>query len=398
MFRVDRINSLRTLWMFLSCLHEHIQRRHLIWMENQSKYNLIRSLIERDIEHVHSSNQLMNSTKKSELKFVEFEKLISKSQGFLEDDNNIRFLDVRNPKIGCQNFEIYKDQSGNAIDLDKRIVTPVNKIDFASKSFSSGSCLTCVRDLNKNDVHHEIRVLKSKNLIRPKCVFYPTENRQRLEVNIVLNASVTGSVVYVRDIEVTSSLDIKTKIINDMKLRNINDEMLTDFFKSWRVNERLRDTWIQINGLGRTTRENAGVFATMEKRGFSSLIQTNSSKDLKGMPKLIHILSEVLFAVCSGWNPLRLSDLSDVMSRSIYDLNLLEKIRSSLPVTEDASKDYWPLKKIALSPSTMEHLLSNAQTIKYVNPSIRINQFVEDSDLDNKSAKLYLDKIALWRC
>lgn len=367
-------------------------------MENQSKYNLIRSLIERDIEHVHSSNQLMNSTKKSELKFVEFEKLISKSQGFLEDDNNIRFLDVRNPKIGCQNFEIYKDQSGNAIDLDKRIVTPVNKIDFASKSFSSGSCLTCVRDLNKNDVHHEIRVLKSKNLIRPKCVFYPTENRQRLEVNIVLNASVTGSVVYVRDIEVTSSLDIKTKIINDMKLRNINDEMLTDFFKSWRVNERLRDTWIQINGLGRTTRENAGVFATMEKRGFSSLIQTNSSKDLKGMPKLIHILSEVLFAVCSGWNPLRLSDLSDVMSRSIYDLNLLEKIRSSLPVTEDASKDYWPLKKIALSPSTMEHLLSNAQTIKYVNPSIRINQFVEDSDLDNKSAKLYLDKIALWRC
>lgn len=398
MLRVDRINSLRTFWMFLSCLHEHIQRRRLIWMDNQSKYDLIQSLIERDKEHFYSSNRLMNSTRKSNFEFEEFEKLISKSQGFLEEDNNLKFLDAGNPKIGCQNLEIYKDQWGNVIDLNKTIVTPLNKVDFAKKSFSSGSCLTCVRDLNKNDVHHEIRVLKSINLIRPKCVFYPTENRQRLEVNIVLNASVAGSVVYVQDVEVTTSFEIKNKIINDMKLRGVKDEMLSIFFRSWRVNERLRDSWIQINGLGRATRENAGVFATMEKRGFSSLIQTNSSKDLKGMPKLIHILSEVLLIVCSGWNPLRLSNLSDVMSRGDYDLNLLEKIRSSFPVTEDASKDYWPLKKIALSPSTLEHLLSNAQTIKYVNQSIRINQFVEDSDLDNKSAKLYLDKIALWRC
>ena len=67
------------------------------------------------------------------------------------------------------------------------IVTPLNKVDFARKP--SGSCLTCVRDLNKNDVHHEIRVLKSINLIALNA-FYPTENRQRLEVNIVLNASV----------------------------------------------------------------------------------------------------------------------------------------------------------------------------------------------------------------
>lgn len=398
MLRVDRLESLETFWIFLSCLHEHIQRRAFSSMESEPKYNLVRGLFERDREYFSQSSQMMDSTIINQSSIIAFEKLISQSQEFLEDDNNFKFLEVDNQKIGCENLELYKDANQEQVDIDQVTITPLHKIHFANKSFSSGSCLTCTRDINKHDVRNDITVLKSNNLFRPKCVFYPAENRNWLEVNIALTAMETEGIVYFTKVEVVSTSEIKMKIKNDMKRRGISEEMFSKMFNSWRIDDRLRNSWIQISGLERTQRENTGVFATMDKRGYSALIQPKNSKKLRGMPKLIHILTEVLSVVCSGWNPLRLSDLSNVMHRTNFDKSLMERIRTSVPITAEATKDYWPLKKIALSPSTLEHLLSNAQTIKFVHPSIRINQFVEDSDMENAAAKLYLDKIALWRC
>jgi hypothetical protein len=398
MLREDRLESLQTFWIFLSCLHEHIQRLAFSNMGKEPKYNLVRGLLERDREYASHSSQMMESTMTNQSSIVAFEKLIGQSQEFLEDDDNFKFLRVDNPKIGCENLELYKDANHGLVDTEKATITPLHKVHFANKSFSSGSCLTCTRDINKHDVQNEITVLKYNNLSRPKCVFYPAENRNKMEVNIALTAMENEGIVYLTNVEVVSTSEIKMKMKNNMKRRGISEEMFSKMFNRWRIDDRLRDSWIKISGLDQTFRENTGVFATMERRGYSPLIQPKNNKRLMGIPKIIHILSVVLSVVCSGWNPLRLCDLSNVMHRSNFDQNLMERIRTSVPISADATKYYWPLKKIALSPITLEHLLSNAQTIKFVNPSIRINQFVEDSDMEHTAAKLYLDKIALWRC
>jgi len=394
--KIERVSSLQTFWTFLLCLHENIQMAAYSSMERETRLVLVESFVDRDRDSILVRDKL--GLDSGNTKGVSFEEIISSSQGFLEEDKNLKFLDVENQRIGCRNLELYKNSEQEVMDFNEKIITPLHKIKFAKQNFTNGSCLTCTRDTNKFQIHNEITVLKSKNIAQPKCIFYAPENRNKQEINVFLTARYSRGIVYVSEVEVVSTSNIEAKIKMDMIARGISGDQISQFIKSWNVDHSLRDSWIQINGLNRTNRENSGVFALMEKRGYSSLIENRNQTNLRGMPKLLHILSEVLGVVCSGWNPLRISSVSNVLRRNVNDGDSLDMVRTKVPMDAEASSEYWPLRKISLSPSTMEHLLSNAQSVQTINPSVRVNQFAEDSDMDNQSARLYLDRIGLWRC
>ena len=191
---------------------------------------------------------------------------------------------------------------------------------------------------------------------------------------------------------------MKQQVINRLKKIFPSDSKLIKLTEvSWSIDADLPSSKIIISGMRITQRENVGAFTSMKRKGFEPLFEPESVTTYMGLPKIIHILQEILSVVCSSWNPLRFSNVSDLFAKPKKILGKYE-LEEKIPLDCQVSRYYWPVIKVSLHPSTLKNLISSSQAANMIKPSLTINQFSEDTDVALGSAELYLDKITFWTC
>jgi hypothetical protein len=381
----------------LISIHEVVQRDIFLDLEDDVRDKLIRSFINNDSYAASINTAFEKNDNALFNRASPIQNLLQKSQKFLENDRNYRLLSVESPTIFCQNTESYKDENEFNVDLTDTIITPQHKVEFAKRNYSRGSCLTCVRDLNKTDNYYGVYVLKSQNVGKPKCIFYPPENRQKFSIHVTISVRVIDRDIFLSNILIQSTFDIESRVIRSMKSKGIEEQIIQSMNIQWSVVSDLNDSRINVKGLDVATRQNYGAFSVMTKKGYDPLIRYDQNSTLKGYPMIISILERLLHASCTGWNPLRFEKVQDILNRKntkSYDYQ--ERIEKTNDA--DTYNEYWPMSKICMSSITLEQFINSAQSTSVLPLSIRVNQFVEDNEIDNGIACFYLDEIILWRC
>lgn len=378
-------------------IHEVTQRNIFYDLEDDFKDRLIRSFINNDRYAALRNTAFEKNGNAVANRAIPVQNLLHKSQKFLENDRNYRLLSVENSSIFCQNTESYKDENDFNVDLRDTIITPQHKLEFAKRNYSRGSCLTCVRDLNKTDNYYGVNVLKSQNVRKPKCIFYPPENRQKFSTHITISVRVIDRDIFLSNILIQSTDDIESRVIRSMKNKGLEKQIIENMNIQWTKVSNLNDSRINVKGLDVAIRQNYGAFSIMTKKGYDPLIRYDKNSTLKGYPMIIIILERLLHASCTGWNPLRFEKVQDVLNRKNTNTDdYQEKIEKTNDA--DVHQGYWPMNKISMSSKTLEQFINSAQSTSVLPLSIRVNQFIEDNEIDNGSACFYLDEIILWRC
>ena len=182
-----------------------------------------------------------------------------------------------------------------------------------------------------------------------------------------------------------------------MKNKGLEKQIIENMNIQWTKVSNLNDSRINVKGLDVAIRQNYGAFSIMTKKGYDPLIRYDKNSTLKGYPMIIIILERLLHASCTGWNPLRFEKVQDVLNRKNTNTDdYQEKIEKTNDA--DVHQGYWPMNKISMSSKTLEQFINSAQSTSVLPLSIRVNQFIEDNEIDNGSACFYLDEIILWRC
>jgi|SaaInlStandDraft_1057018.scaffolds.fasta_scaffold30323_1 hypothetical protein len=391
--------SLDELRQLISSVHETLQFESYQMLDEDLKYRIVSSFIQGKFDPFLYENKLPLDSELRLKKDSLIKKLVKESQSFLVEDKNLRLLDVTNTLIGCENTDIYKNKDGNVINIDDDdLVTLSQKIAFSKSSFQRGSCITCTKDLNISDDYNRISVLKSKYAKKPGCVFYPERVGRTPEIQIHFRIRMINEDVFISDLSLKSSFPMKQQVINRLKKIFPSDSKLIKLTEvSWSIDADLPSSKIIISGMRITQRENVGAFTSMKRKGFEPLFEPESVTTYMGLPKIIHILQEILSVVCSSWNPLRFSNVSDLFAKPKKILGKYE-LEEKIPLDCQVSRYYWPVIKVSLHPSTLKNLISSSQAANMIKPSLTINQFSEDTDVALGSAELYLDKITFWTC
>ena len=382
--------SLDELRQLITSIHETLQSELYQMLDEDLKYTIVSSFIQGEIGH---------DSELGSKKDILIRKLVKESQSFLVEDKNLRLLDVINPLIGCDNTEIYKNEEGNLLSTDDEdLVTLRQKIAFSKSSFQKGSCITCSKDLNIADDYNRISVLKAKYVKKPGCVFYPERVGRTPEIQIHFRIRMIDEDVFISDLSLKSSFPMKQQVINRLKKIYSGDSRIIKLTEgSWSVDADLPSSKIIISGMRTTQRENVGAFTSMRRKGFEPLLEPENITTYMGLPKIIHILQEILSVVCSSWNPLRFSKVSDLFAKPQKSLDKYE-LEEKIPQDCQVTRYYWPVIKVSLHPSTLKNLISSSQAASIIKPSLTVNQFSEDTDVAIDSAELYLDKITFWTC
>ena len=284
--------------------------------------------------------------------------------------------------FGCNNPKLVGDGGQTQVSLGDLVEY---SLDYG---MTSGSCRTCLLDLNLTDVKGGVNILKGSIYKKPTCKIKNLNNNHHFQIEFRISKVSTR--IQVTKVKIRTTFEFKSFVEFKFEQNAHNFKGYNEILKDIEIDKSLRTSSIRVNFPGNDNSSSASFVGALSKNGIELLIGQNLNEKpfLKNDSDDLSTLLSV-FGACL--NPLKYTLFQDLLrSHSLEDIQRLNLVNQS-------EVKPWPFESIRCNQKMLQSFIDSARGGKGESRSLLQNMFIVDEGEKDNSVLLIVDESIFWR-
>ena len=284
--------------------------------------------------------------------------------------------------FGCNNPKLVGDGGQTQVSLG----------DLVEYSFdygmTSGSCRTCLLDLNLTDVKGGVNILRGSIYKKPTCKIKNLNNNHHFQIEFRISKVSTR--ILVTKVKIRTTFEFKSFVEFKFEQNTDNFKGYNEILKDIEIDKTLRTSSIRVNFPRNDNSSSASFVGALSKNGIELLIgqKLNEKPFLKNDSDDLSTLLSV-FGACLS--PLKYTLFQDLLrSHSLEDIQRLNLVNQS-------EVKPWPFESIRCNQKMLQSFIDSAKAGKRESKSLLQNMFILDEGEKDNSVLLVVDESIFWR-